>query len=179
LRISLSHLNESSRRRVVLFTDGGQTTGDAADALKRVVSMGADVWIVPLSQGNDAEMLIDKIVIPNELRSEEHTSELQSLTNLRHLPSFPTRRSSDLLRISLSHLNESSRRRVVLFTDGGQTTGDAADALKRVVSMGADVWIVPLSQGNDAEMLIDKIVIPNELRSEERRVGKEWRAGRE
>ncbi len=71
LRISLSHLNESSRRRVVLFTDGGQTTGDAADALKRVVSMGADVWVVPLSRGNDAEMLIDKIVVPNELMWEQ------------------------------------------------------------------------------------------------------------
>ena len=71
LRISLSHLNESSRRRVVLFTDGGQTTGEAADELKRVVSMGADVWIVPLSQGNEAEMLIDKIVIPNELMWEQ------------------------------------------------------------------------------------------------------------
>ncbi len=71
LRISMSHLSESARRRVVLFTDGGQTTGDAAEALKRVVSMGADVWIVPLSQGNDAEMLIDKIVIPNELMWEQ------------------------------------------------------------------------------------------------------------
>src|SRR5262249_10254382 len=30
------------------------------------------------------------------VRSEEHTSELQSLTNLVSLPSFPTRRSSDL-----------------------------------------------------------------------------------
>src|ERR1035441_3647114 len=30
-------------------------------------------------------------------RSEEHTSELQSLRHLGHLPSFPTRRSSDLV----------------------------------------------------------------------------------
>src|SRR5438046_3165253 len=30
------------------------------------------------------------------VRSEEHTSELQSLTNLVDLPSFPKRRSSDL-----------------------------------------------------------------------------------
>src|SRR5262249_46306002 len=31
-----------------------------------------------------------------DIRSGEHTSELQSLTHPRHLPSFPTRRSSDL-----------------------------------------------------------------------------------
>lgn len=71
LRLSLSHLGESSRRRVVLFTDGGQTTGDAAEALKRVVSVGADVWIVPLRTGDSAEMLIEKIVIPNELMWEQ------------------------------------------------------------------------------------------------------------
>src|ERR1035441_3732449 len=33
-------------------------------------------------------------------RSEEHTSELQSLRHLVYLPSFPTRRSSDLLAVT-------------------------------------------------------------------------------
>ena len=71
MRMSLSHLSGSSRRRVVLFTDGGQTDGDAAEELKHVVSMGSDVWVVPFTRSDSAEMLIDKIVIPNELMWEQ------------------------------------------------------------------------------------------------------------
>jgi Ca-activated chloride channel family protein len=71
LRMAEAHLSSNSRRRIVLFTDGGQTSGDATDALKRVTSSGTDVWIAPLAQSNGAEMLIDKIVVPNELLWEQ------------------------------------------------------------------------------------------------------------
>jgi uncharacterized membrane protein len=62
---------QGARRRVVLFTDGRQTTGDAAEELKRVVSQGVDVWVVPLKRGTDAEMLVEKVVVPNELLWEQ------------------------------------------------------------------------------------------------------------
>src|ERR1035441_2684935 len=41
-------------------------------------------------------------------RSEEHTSELQSLRHLVYLHSFPTRRSSDLCKITSRHSARSS-----------------------------------------------------------------------
>ncbi len=63
--------DESSRRRLVLFTDGQQTAGNAAEELKRIVSQGVDVWIVPLKNGDSAEMLIEKIVVPKELLWEQ------------------------------------------------------------------------------------------------------------
>ena len=71
LRMAEAHLSSGARRRIVLFSDGGQTTGDAAEELKRVTSSGTDVWIAPLLQGNGAEMLIDKIVVPAELLWEQ------------------------------------------------------------------------------------------------------------
>ena len=71
LRRSLATFDEGTQRRLVLFTDGRQTTGDAAEELKRVTSLGVDVWIVPLKNGNDAEMLVEKIVLPNELMWEQ------------------------------------------------------------------------------------------------------------
>src|SRR5207249_2919928 len=45
----------------------------------------------------------DKCEKPSPIRSEEHTSELQSRFDLVYLHSFPTRRSSDLIE-STHHL---------------------------------------------------------------------------
>lgn len=67
----LARSDDDARRRVVMFSDGRQTTGDAAEELKRVVSQGVDVWLVPLKRGDDAEMLIEKVMLPNELLWEQ------------------------------------------------------------------------------------------------------------
>jgi uncharacterized membrane protein len=66
-----STFDESTRRRLIVFTDGRQTAGNALDELKRLVSQGIDVWIVPLKNGNTAEMLIEKITVPSELLWEQ------------------------------------------------------------------------------------------------------------
>jgi len=71
LKHALVSSADDARRRVVLFTDGRQNSGDGAEELKRVVSQGVDVWIVPLRRGDDAEMLIEKIVMPSELLWEQ------------------------------------------------------------------------------------------------------------
>ena len=70
-RRALNRSDEDARRRIVLFTDGRQNSGDAAEELKRLASMGVDVWIVPLQRGDDAEMLIEKVVVPSELLWEQ------------------------------------------------------------------------------------------------------------
>lgn len=71
LRFGASTFDESSRRRLILFTDGRETAGNAAEELKRLVSQGIDVWVVPLKNGDTAEMLIEKVVIPSELLWEQ------------------------------------------------------------------------------------------------------------
>src|SRR5437016_2384333 len=56
--------------------------------------VGGVVWVLGLLGGSALGLGLG---LGLGLRSEEHTSELQSLTNLVLLHSFPTRRSSDLL----------------------------------------------------------------------------------
>jgi uncharacterized membrane protein/Mg-chelatase subunit ChlD len=69
---AISRSDDDARRRIVLFTDGRQTAGDAVKALQDIVGQGGvDVWVVPLKRGNDAEMLIEKVVLPNELLWEQ------------------------------------------------------------------------------------------------------------
>ncbi|MGD0091865.1 MAG: glutamine amidotransferase, partial [Planctomycetota bacterium] len=71
LQRALASAGDDARRRVILFTDGRQTAGDVAEELKRAVSQGVDVWIVPLKRGDEAEMLVEKIVLPSELLWEQ------------------------------------------------------------------------------------------------------------
>src|SRR5688572_24895514 len=55
--------------------------------------------------------MLSKNVAQLEVRSEEHTSELQSQSNLH---SFPTRRSSDLIRVTNAHSVPVERSDIVL-----------------------------------------------------------------
>ena len=57
IRNAGASFDELSRRRLVLFTDGRQTTGNAEDELQRLVAQGVDVWLVKLNNGDGAEML--------------------------------------------------------------------------------------------------------------------------
>src|ERR1019366_8584959 len=64
-------LDQTSRKRIVLFTDGRQTSGDALEELRRIAAQGTDVWIVPLKNGDSAEMLVEKIIVPAALKWEQ------------------------------------------------------------------------------------------------------------
>ncbi|HYF50670.1 MAG TPA: VWA domain-containing protein, partial [Planctomycetota bacterium] len=106
------------------------------------------------------------IVFGGKPALEKPPSKLPSIPDAAKLKSVTDSDATDIeraLRSALNSFDEDSRRRLVLFTDGRQTSGDASEELKRLVSMGVDVWVVPLSRGNDAEVLIEKIVLPNEL----------------
>lgn len=57
-----------ARKRVLLFTDGRQTRGDALEELRRLQARGTDVWVVPLQRTGGAELAVEKLVVPPELR---------------------------------------------------------------------------------------------------------------
>ncbi|MCZ7644158.1 MAG: glutamine amidotransferase [Planctomycetota bacterium] len=62
---------EGSSKRLVLFTDGRQTEGDALAELKYLKESGVDVWIVPLGRDNAAEMLVEEVKVPAQLKWEQ------------------------------------------------------------------------------------------------------------
>lgn len=59
---------EGSGKRLVVFTDGRSTHGDANAELARLKAQGVDVWIVPLSRSDSAEILIEDVRVPPELK---------------------------------------------------------------------------------------------------------------
>ncbi len=117
----------------------------------------------PAMKANDDAGLV---VFGGRAASEVPASPLFEAPALKELKSVVDPNSTNIggaLRFSAASFDESSRRRLVLFTDGRQTTGSATEELKRLVSQGIDVWIVPLKNGDTAEMLIEKVVVPAEL----------------
>ncbi|MCW8130840.1 MAG: VWA domain-containing protein [Planctomycetota bacterium] len=61
---------EGTGRRLVLFTDGRQTQGEAREEITRLKAQGVDLWVVPLSRSDTAEMLIEEVKVPAELKWE-------------------------------------------------------------------------------------------------------------
>jgi uncharacterized membrane protein/Mg-chelatase subunit ChlD len=66
LQAAVGHFRDDARKRLVLFTDGRQTSGEAAEELSRIVSQGVDVWIVPLNSGDHPEILVENVQLNNQ-----------------------------------------------------------------------------------------------------------------
>ena len=71
LQFSGSLFPTGHARRVVLLSDGNETSGRAAEAAAQLARAGVEVWTVPLQNPFNAEVLIERIDIPASLREGE------------------------------------------------------------------------------------------------------------
>jgi len=71
LRLGQGVLGSEHRRRVVLFTDGRQTQGDAVAAAEELAAAGIRVDVVPLAAGDRADVLIEEVRAPSSVREGE------------------------------------------------------------------------------------------------------------
>lgn len=81
LRLAQGVLGSEHRRRVVVFTDGRQTEGDALAAAQELGDAGIRVDIVPLAAGQKADVLIKEVRTPGRLREGEAFDVIGILTN--------------------------------------------------------------------------------------------------
>ena len=58
-------------RRIVLLSDGGENSGDAAAAARAAAAAGIPIDVVPLSGPSAADVLVDDVVAPQEVRPGE------------------------------------------------------------------------------------------------------------
>ena len=68
LQLAKAVMPEDSRRRIVLISDGNQTTGDAATAIARLAQSGIGIDVMPVSIGKNADVLVEKIDLPTDIR---------------------------------------------------------------------------------------------------------------
>lgn len=71
LRLSQGVLGSEQRRRVVLFTDGRQTSGDAVAAAEELAEAGVPVDVVPIGGGVAADVLVEQVQAPSRVREGE------------------------------------------------------------------------------------------------------------
>ncbi len=68
LKLAQASFPENSARRVVILTDGNETLGTAASTAKRLADDGIGIDVVPIHLDSQAEVLVEKIDIPGQVR---------------------------------------------------------------------------------------------------------------
>ncbi len=71
---SLGALSRDRVKRIVLLSDGNETSGTVANVLPRLKAAGARVFAVPARPYGDGDVWIDGIEVPAQLRSNEPVS---------------------------------------------------------------------------------------------------------
>ncbi len=68
IRLATAAFPEMGQRRIVLFSDGNQTTGDALQAVVAARSLGVSVDVVPLGAIRGGDVVLQKVVVPGKLK---------------------------------------------------------------------------------------------------------------
>ena len=87
LRLGQGVLGSEQRRRVVLFTDGRPTEGDAVRAARELAEAGISVDVVPLASGRAADVLVASVDAPSRVREGEA---FDIVTTVRNTGDSPT-----------------------------------------------------------------------------------------
>jgi Ca-activated chloride channel homolog len=58
-------------RRIVLLSDGNETTGNTTEAIAQLRRAGVEVWTVPLRNPTRPEVLVERVDVPSRLREGE------------------------------------------------------------------------------------------------------------
>ncbi len=71
IRLGLAVLPTDAMRRLVVLSDGQETTGDALEAARLAAASGAQIMVVPFSVTGGAESLVTQVQAPSRLRPGE------------------------------------------------------------------------------------------------------------
>ncbi len=71
IRLADAAFPSGSRKRMVVFTDGTENIGSAIDAARAANGHGVDVRIYPIRYPRKAEVLVERLVVPPEVRLAE------------------------------------------------------------------------------------------------------------
>jgi len=69
LELAHASMPEDSRRRIVIVTDGNETLGNAKPVAARLAAAGIGIDVVPAPLGTGADVLVEKIDLPTDIRN--------------------------------------------------------------------------------------------------------------
>ncbi|MBI4537311.1 MAG: VWA domain-containing protein [candidate division NC10 bacterium] len=71
IRLALAAFPREGARRIVLLSDGNENRGSAREAARRAKAEGADIFVVPLRTAHTGEVLVERLVVPSEVKLGE------------------------------------------------------------------------------------------------------------
>ncbi|RPJ59388.1 MAG: VWA domain-containing protein, partial [Acidobacteria bacterium] len=71
IRLALAAFPAEGARRIVLLSDGNETAGSAREAAQQARAEGASINVVPLKNDHGAEVLLDRLSLPAEVKFGE------------------------------------------------------------------------------------------------------------
>lgn len=83
IRLGLALLPADTARRMVILSDGLETTGDALEAAKLAAASGVEIRVLPFGVENSAEAILTSVRAPSRLRTDEEFSLEVSIESTR------------------------------------------------------------------------------------------------
>lgn len=71
IKLALAAFPREGAKRIVLLSDGNENEGSAREAAQRAQIEGADIDVVPLRSDHPAEALVERLVVPQEVKFGE------------------------------------------------------------------------------------------------------------
>lgn len=71
LSLAIDNFPPGGHRRVILFTDGNQTLGEAGSLIDSLIREGIEVDVIPLIRERKGEILLERIVLPESVKKKE------------------------------------------------------------------------------------------------------------
>ncbi|RPI08814.1 MAG: VWA domain-containing protein, partial [Zetaproteobacteria bacterium] len=71
IKLALAAFPQEGARRIVLLSDGNENRGSAQEAAQLARTAGAEIYAVPLQNDYGAEVLIERLVVPSEVKFGE------------------------------------------------------------------------------------------------------------
>jgi uncharacterized membrane protein len=71
IRLALAGFPREGGKRIVLLSDGNENQGDAREAARRARAEGATIYVVPLKNEYAGEVLVERLVVPQEVKFGE------------------------------------------------------------------------------------------------------------
>lgn len=81
LELAQSSMPSDTLQRIVIVTDGNQTIGQAQSIAKRLASSGIGIDVIPAPTQSGADVLVEKIDLPSEIRRSQPFEARVVMTN--------------------------------------------------------------------------------------------------
>lgn len=81
LELAHASMPEDSRRRIVIVTDGNETLGNAKAVAQRLAASGIGIDVVPAPLASGADVLLEKIDLPSDIRKGQPFEARVVITN--------------------------------------------------------------------------------------------------